>query len=312
MTRVLATLRLAAWTGGLVVAVRILDTLGRGPLSVPLASPEELAAWAERTPPADMAAALLRLAALGACLHLLTVTVLTVLVRTAGLRWLDALVDRVTPELVRRVATSASGLGLVVGGAAAIPPLPRAGAEPGHLVAAARPAGDGTATMVHLPPATATMTRQPGDVAATEAATASVDPRPDRGAADTTGGGPAVATMARVADEVTPPSTREVPATTLPLGDEGRTAGAAPLATDPAPPPLPEVDPGVWVVEQGDSFWSIAEQVVGAEDAASADERATRRYWRRLVDANRAGLVDPGNPDLLLPGQRLVLPAPDT
>src|SRR5690606_38276069 len=153
VTRVLATLRLAAWTGGLVVAVRILDTLGRGPLSVPLASPEELAAWAERTPPADMAAALLRLAALGACLHLLTVTVLTVLVRTAGLRWLDALVDRVTPELVRRVATSASGLGLVVGGAAAIPPLPRAGAEPGHLVAAARPAGDGTATMVHLPPA---------------------------------------------------------------------------------------------------------------------------------------------------------------
>ena len=68
----------------------------------------------------------------------------------------------------------------------------------------------------------------------------------------------------------------------------------------------------MWVVEQGDSFWSIAEQVVGAEDAASADERATRRYWRRLVEANRAGLVDPGNPDLLLPGQRLVLPAPDT
>jgi nucleoid-associated protein YgaU len=32
------------------------------------------------------------------------------------------------------------------------------------------------------------------------------------------------------------------------------------------------------------------------------------RYWRRLIDANRDRLVDPGNPDLLLPGQELVLP----
>ncbi|PLS75238.1 MAG: hypothetical protein CYG61_08380, partial [Actinobacteria bacterium] len=31
-------------------------------------------------------------------------------------------------------------------------------------------------------------------------------------------------------------------------------------------------------------------------------------YWRRLVDANRAILRDPANPDLLYPGQVLTVP----
>jgi nucleoid-associated protein YgaU len=61
----------------------------------------------------------------------------------------------------------------------------------------------------------------------------------------------------------------------------------------------------MWVVEPGDSFWSIAEDVVG-----SGDERAAGRYWRALIEANRSRLVDPGNPDLLVPGQELVVPPP--
>jgi hypothetical protein len=308
VTRALATVRLAAWTAALVAAVRILDTLGRGPLSVPLRSPGELAAWVETTPTADMVAAVLRLVALGACVHLLGATILAVVVRAAGLEWLDAVADRVTPELVRRVVTSASGLGLVLGGAAALPPLPRAGTAPGHLLAAAPPADRGTASMVRLPPATATMTRQPDGTPAAAA--------PDA---------PATATMARVADE--PPTTADGVAPVAVAGDPPRpvrpasdgpgpsapapAVDVAPPAAGPAAPgatpapPLPEVDPTVWVVEQGDSFWSIAAQVAGAGD------RATHRYWRWLVEANRARLADPGNPDLLVPGQRLVLPPPE-
>jgi hypothetical protein len=41
---------------------------------------------------------------------------------------------------------------------------------------------------------------------------------------------------------------------------------------------------------------------------ADAPDRAVARYWRSLVEANRAELVDPGNHDLLVPGQQLVLP----
>jgi hypothetical protein len=90
------------------------------------------------------------------------------------------------------------------------------------------------------------------------------------------------------------------------------TGAASPSPTPAAPPPaLPSIDAAVWVVEPGDSFWSIAEDVVGgASRDAQVDERAVARYWRRLVDANRSDLVDPSNADLLVTGQRLVVPPP--
>ena len=57
-----------------------------------------------------------------------------------------------------------------------------------------------------------------------------------------------------------------------------------------------------WTVAPGESFWSIAERTV-------ADGADVARYWRTLVDANRERLADPGNPDLLFPGQVLSLPS---
>lgn len=70
------------------------------------------------------------------------------------------------------------------------------------------------------------------------------------------------------------------------------------------PPLVIERSPEHHVVQPGEHFWSIAEQVV-------ADRSLTEpvgRYWRRLVDANRDRLVDPDDPDLLHPGQELILP----
>ena len=46
---------------------------------------------------------------------------------------------------------------------------------------------------------------------------------------------------------------------------------------------------------------------------SASDEPSDRQvigHWRRLVEANRARLLDPGNPDLLMPGQALILPDP--
>jgi nucleoid-associated protein YgaU len=62
----------------------------------------------------------------------------------------------------------------------------------------------------------------------------------------------------------------------------------------------------VWVVGAGDSFWSIAEDVVGA----GGDH--VRAYWEQLIAANADRLAVPGQPDLLFPGQRLTLPPPAT
>lgn len=63
----------------------------------------------------------------------------------------------------------------------------------------------------------------------------------------------------------------------------------------------------VHVVAPGDSFWRIAADVVAGPGRRAGDGEVAG-YWRRLVAANRARLVDPGNPDLLFPGQQLHLP----
>jgi hypothetical protein len=124
--------------------------------------------------------------------------------------------------------------------------------------------------------------------------------------------GPGVATMTRAAD----PAGAGPQATMTPVADTGSAtatmtrADTPPPGPGPPPPsppaaPAPGSGPAMWVVEPGDSFWSIAEDVVG-----SGDERAAGRYWRTLIEANRSRLVDPGNPDLLVPGQAVVVPPP--
>lgn len=111
------------------------------------------------------------------------------------------------------------------------------------------------------------------------------------------------------------PPTTTVPSTAprLEAIDEDPPAGvdSAPGA-DQLPPPLAielVPDPGTpiagrHVVVAGESFWSIAEQVV--------TERAlpvpVASYWRLLVEANRDRLVDRADPDLIHPGLELVLP----
>ena len=86
------------------------------------------------------------------------------------------------------------------------------------------------------------------------------------------------------------------------------------IAPDVAPPAMPvPVAPvaDTVIVEPGDSLWSIAEEVLAGErDGAQPDDATAAQYWRRLVDANRANLVDPANPDLIFPGQVVTLPAP--
>jgi hypothetical protein len=86
-------------------------------------------------------------------------------------------------------------------------------------------------------------------------------------------------------------------------------------------PPLPAHDPAalpgssfglptelVWTVRPGDHLWGIADDVLcraWGRTPAVADVAA---YWRGVVAANRSRLADPANPDLILPGDTLMLP----
>jgi len=90
---------------------------------------------------------------------------------------------------------------------------------------------------------------------------------------------------------------------------------ATPAPIAPATPPAPPAPPSVpvadtVVVEPGDSLWSIAEEVLADGADGRPDDATVERYWRRLIAANVQALVDPGNPDLIYPGQALLLPTP--
>jgi nucleoid-associated protein YgaU len=309
-----AVVRLAVWTAGLVVVARALLTVGAGSSSIPLASPDELSAWVSDTPPADMAVAVVRLAALAATFYLLGVTALAVVARLTRLGRLALAVDRISPRIVRRVARGGYGLGLVLGGAVGALPAPDLGVPAGpSTVASSGPAPSSVASMVREPGGTATMTRATGpagsgaavEVTLPEATMTRVDPAP-----------PPSATMTRLDPDPAATATTAPAAPAATPASLGPTrpgvANARPLGAEPTLPamPLPQVDGGTWVVEPGDSFWSIAEDVLSSTDGAARDERAVARYWRRLVAANRADLVDPDNADLLIPGQRLVVPPP--
>ncbi len=64
-----------------------------------------------------------------------------------------------------------------------------------------------------------------------------------------------------------------------------------------------------WVVEPGDSFWSIAEEHLEDElERNDLTDQEVADYWRSLIGANIDRLLDPENPDLIVPGQEFVLP----
>lgn len=113
----------------------------------------------------------------------------------------------------------------------------------------------------------------------------------------------------------TAPRLEPVPTTVVPTSEPPPDLPSAPMPSpavpsgptvhDPAPEPNPTPTRATHVVRPGEHFWSIAEAVVAARPDPQLD---TATYWRLLVEANRDRLVDPHNPDLLHPGQELVLP----
>lgn len=62
-------------------------------------------------------------------------------------------------------------------------------------------------------------------------------------------------------------------------------------------------------VRAGQSFWSIAVSVVTERTRTTSAGTPIGPYWARLIEANADRLPRPGDPDLLYPGEVLVLPA---
>ena len=63
-----------------------------------------------------------------------------------------------------------------------------------------------------------------------------------------------------------------------------------------------------YTVQPGDHLWSIAEQALATDGPGTPSEADITGYWLAVIEENRNELVDPGNADLLYPGQEIVLP----
>jgi hypothetical protein len=267
--------RVLAWTAALTLGLRALHALGAGTLGVPLTSADDLSAWLDRTPPEVMAVAFVRLMALAAGWYLAACTLALALTRPFGRTRVASAADRATPAIIRRLVAGGGGLGLAAG--SLVGALPSTGMAPTALLP--RPAAASIVSAMQDPnPPTVTMTRGPRDTPTAVMTRLPADDTP-------------TAVMTRLPSTDAPPASRAPPARA-------------------APDPASAAAPSSWTVEAGDSFWSIAAETV-APAREAPDDRRVIGYWRRLVEANRGRLLDPGNPDLLVPGQELVLPDPD-
>jgi hypothetical protein len=113
---------------------------------------------------------------------------------------------------------------------------------------------------------------------------------------------PGVATMAPVAHApLATEAGAEAPrgtATMQPVATATTDRGTAPMVPAPA----------TWTVTAGDSLWSIAEELLADAWHRPPTDAEVDPFWRTLVAANQARLVDPSDPDLIHPGQVFEVP----
>jgi len=82
----------------------------------------------------------------------------------------------------------------------------------------------------------------------------------------------------------------------------------AAAAIDPAPRVVDTADLSTVTVEPGDNLWTISEDRLEADLGRDPSDLEVGPYWRGVIDANQDRYVQPGNPNLIFPGQVLVLP----
>jgi len=79
----------------------------------------------------------------------------------------------------------------------------------------------------------------------------------------------------------------------------------------PAPASTIAEDVSDWIVRPGDNFWAIARATLSADGHSPSDDEIAR-LWSHLIEANRERLIDRSNPDLIVVGQRFVIPDAET
>lgn len=286
--RVREMLPLAAWVAALVGAVVAFTAMGSGPLAAPaLTDPGSWSAWAVGKDPVVATAAVLRLVVLLLAWYLLGATTVGAVARLARLTAMVRVADALSLPVVRRVLQASLGVGLATAVAVSSTTVPgaRTGADPVMAAAAPQVEGPAPPRMRPLPPREAPPPAGDATVEDRAPTPAHRDlPAPEA---------PTPEASTPVDRDAPPPTDREVP---------------APGTPDAPTPSGDGVDAATVTVRPGDHLWSIAERHLAARDDRAPTDDEVAAHWRRLIEVNRDRLVDPANPDLILPGQQFVLP----
>lgn len=281
---------LLGWIGGLALAVAAGHALGGGVLAVPGAEVGAWGVWATTTDPLIVTMALLRLLAVGVAWYLLATTAVGVVAR--GLRAVRfvALADAISVPVVRRVLQR--GMGVVVATAvvtAAAPPAVGAADPPPVAVVEEAP---GMLTMRGITPSGGEDRRAEAEVPVLPwqrfASEGTEVPQ-------TPPGGPIT---------VPSPSTVASPEEVAPSRPDRAPAALVSEERGPAAP-----GEGSHTVSAGESLWRISEVRLAAVLGRQPQDAEVVPYWREVIERNRVRLVVADDPDLILPGQVLVLPA---
>lgn len=301
---------LLGWFASLGAGIVVFVLLGQGALAAPaLSEPGTWGAWADARGPVVAVAAILRLLVLALAWYLVGVTTIGLVARLTRAARLVRIADALSVPVVRRMLQATMGVTLAASVVAASAGAGRLGAD---SVWAAPPGAAAVSPMVTDLIGSARADRGddvPGMVrdAATKVVVptgtlgppgASPLPRGDESDVVTWSSPPDGAPQ----DEASPPE--------VALPDES--SPEADLHTGPAPAVPADVlvaDSAFHEVVAGDHLWGIARATVARDGGVEPSDRAVAAYWQRLIAANRDVLVDPDNPDLILPGQRFRLPA---
>lgn len=265
-------LLLPTWCAVLALALVALHLLGDTDLGMPL----QPTAWADHLAevgPAAVIVGALRLLAMGLAWYLVVVTVAGALTRAAGRRVAVAATDAVSPRFVRRLLASAGGLAISGAGLALATAPIAIGVDPVRSSSAAS-----------LQPQAIATFRQFSPVVVPVPSVASPH------AADAVSNGDDGASTAELA--------------ALELSGPGATLAETASGT------VDQRPDDTWEVDCGDHLWLIAQEVLAEPTGVVPSDEVVTEYWLTLIAANRDRLVAPQNPDLLIPGQVLTIPAP--
>lgn len=293
---------------GTIVVVTGLDHPALGPSVADLGG---WMAWAVGAGPVGLVMGVVRVAALGLSWYLLIASVLAVLAHVTRARSAVALAAIVSTGLARDLVLGVVGTGLLA-------TIPMEASIPIAMHGPTRADGAGTIAG-HPGPAKEVGTGAGAHLAVTREV-ADHAPAPSR-TAHRAGKVDWVDTGVRLRRlPAAPPTTKTVSMVRLGPdatdadvtdGDEGPRMQRLDDEGPAGHPDAADPDVGRFTVAPGDHFWRIAEAAVAAHRGRDPAEHHVRDYWLRLVEANRDLLVDPGNADLLLPGQVLRLPRVD-